>query len=160
MSRPRLALALSGLLLAGLVAVIATVTAQDPPVAELVRRCKAAQPAWNGYQEDIKEIGARPVAQWHGAPIFAVVKPGAVEIIFQLTPPWDAWEAAVPVLLRDPEGRVMRDTGDHRDGALRVYQFDRSAMVDEPAPPWLEIQFPHTRRKLFLTDGHWSAETP
>lgn len=129
-------------------------------MAELVRRCKASQPAWNGYQEDIKEIGARAVARWHGAPVSAKVMPDAVEITFRLEAPWDAWEAAVPVLLRDPEGRVMRDTGDRRDGAQRVYQFDRSALSGESAPPWLEIQYPHTRRRLFFTDGHWSAETP
>jgi hypothetical protein len=75
-----------------------------------------------------------------------------------LEPPWDAFEAAIPVMLKDPEGRVMRNDANEIDGANRVYIFTRKESADEPAPPWLEIQYPHTKRRLFLdADGTWNA---
>lgn len=152
----RLGAAVAVLLIAALVAVIAAVNAQDPSPADLVLRCRASQPAWNGYQEDVKEIGARPVARWHGEPVSLTFKPGEVRLTMALSPPWDAWEAALPVLLKDPEGRVVRNDFDEREGALRVYVFKRPETAADPRPPWLEIQFPHTRQRLYLgTDGTW-----
>jgi hypothetical protein len=154
----RIVVLIAALLFLVLVAVVAKVTSTDLSDAELVKRCQASQPAWNGYQEDIKEIGARPVARWHGRPISLSVKPGEVRLTMALEPPWDAFEAAIPVMLKDPEGRVMRNDANEIDGANRVYIFTRKESADEPAPPWLEIQYPHTKRRLFLdADGTWNA---
>lgn len=134
------------------------------PIAQedLFARCAASQPAWNGYQEDIKEIGARPVAQWHGAPLSLEVSAGEVRLIMSLDPPWDAWEAALPLLIRDPEGHVHRDRATTREGAQRVYHFPPIVENSDPLPPWIEIQYPHTKRRLFLdAAGAWHAnETP
>jgi hypothetical protein len=154
----RIVVLIAALLFLVLVAVVAKVTSTDLSDAELVKRCQASQPAWNGYQEDIKEIGARPVSRWHGRPISLSVKPGEVRLTMALEPPWDAFEAAIPVMLKDPEGRVMRNDANEIDGANRVYIFTRKESADEPAPPWLEIQYPHTKRRLFLdADGTWNA---
>lgn len=139
-----------------LIALIATVNAQDPSQAELVKRCRASQPAWNGYQEDIKEIGARPVARWQGTPVSMSVTSSEVRLTMKLAPPWDNWDCALPILIKDPEARVLRNDRDERQGDLRVYLFNLQAMAGEPMPPWLEIQFPHTRQRLFLdADGNW-----
>lgn len=146
------------LLLAALIAVIAAVNGQDPDPAVLLERCRASQPAWNGYQEDIKEIGARHVARWHGQPISVTSRSGEVRLTFALEPPWDTWESALPVLLKDPEGRVARNDADERDGARRIYIFKRLETSVEPIPPWLEIQYPHIKRRLFLdAQGEWHA---
>lgn len=154
----RVVAAAAAVLLAVLVAVLAAVNAQDPSPAELTKRCRTCQPAWNGYQEDIKEIGARPVARWHGKPLSLSVKPGEVRLTMALSPPWDAWEGALPVLLRDPEGRVTRNSADEREGPRRLYIFNRPETADEPAPPWLEIRYPHTKQRLFLDgNGEWHA---
>jgi len=154
----RIAAAIAVLLVAALIAVIAAVNAQDPDPAVLAQRCRASQPAWNGYQEDIKEIGARPVARWHGEPISLICRTGEVRLVFALESPWDAWECALPMLLKDPEGRVTRNDADERDGARRVYVFKRPETSTEPAPPWLEIQYPHVKRRIFLdAKGEWHA---
>ena len=154
----RFAALLAALLFIALVAVVATLTSRDPSGAELAKRCEASQPAWNGYQEDIKEIGARLVARWHGGPLSLTVKPGEVRLTMALKPPWDAYEAAIPLLLKDPEGRVARNDANEMDGANRVYIFTRAEAANEPLPPWLEIQYPHTKRRLFLdADGTWNA---
>lgn len=151
---------LVALFCAALVSVIAAVNAQDPSPVDLALRCRASQPAWNGYQEDIKEIGARPVARWHGEPVSLTFKPGEVRLTMALSSPWDAWEAALPVLLMDPEGRVMRNDSDQREGSLRVYVFNRPETAGDPQPPWLEIQFPHTRRRLYLdAEGEWRGKS-
>ena len=154
----RLAAFLAALLFLALVAVVATLTSRDPSGAELSRRCEASQPAWNGYQEDIKEIGARQVARWHGGPLSLTVKPGEVRLTMALKPPWDVCEAALPILLKDPEGRVARNDADEINGPNRIYIFNRATSAGEPLPPWLEIQYPHTKRRLFLdADGAWNA---
>ncbi len=154
----RIAALLAALLFFALVAVVATVTSTDLSDAELLKRCRASQPAWNGYQEDIKEIGARQVARWHGKPVALNVSPDAVRLSMAVSPPWDAFEAAIPVLLKDPEGRVARDDGDEREGTLRVYRFDRPAAAGEPVPPWIEIQYPHTKQRIFLdSKGAWQS---
>lgn len=156
----RTAVLIAALLFLALVALVATFTSTDLSDAELVKRCQASQPAWNGYQEDIKEIGARPVARWHGRPVTLAAKAGEVRLTMALAPPWDAFEAAIPILLKDPEGRVTRNDADEMDGANRIYIFNRKESADEPAPPWLEIQYPHTKQRLFLdASGEWHAPT-
>lgn len=154
----RVAAAIAVLLLAALIAVIAVVNAQDPDPAVLAERCRASQPAWNGYQEDIKEIGARPVARWHGEPLSLAVAPGEVRLVFKLASPWDAWECALPVLLKDPEGRIARNDSDEREGPQRTYIFKRPEASAEPTPPWMEIQYPHVKQRLYLdAKGEWHA---
>jgi hypothetical protein len=154
----RLVATATAVLLVAVVAVLAAVNAQDPSPGVLAERCRACQPAWNGYQEDIKEIGARPVARWHGQPVSLSYLPGEVRLTMALQPPWDTAEAALPVLLKDPEGRVMRDDVNEISGSYRVYRFLRPASEKEPVPPWLEIQYPHTKQRLFLdVQGDWHA---
>lgn len=154
----RLVATAAAVLLIAVVAVLTTLNAQDPSPRALAERCRTCQPAWNGYQEDIKEIGARPVARWHGQPVSLSYLPGEVRLKMALRPPWDTAEAALPVLLKDPEGRVMRDDANEISGSCRVYRFLRPASEKEPAPPWLEIQYPHTKQRLFLdAHGEWYA---
>ena len=132
----------------------------DP--AELARRCAENYPAWNGYQEDVKEIGARPVAQWHGHPSrLSFSAAGVVHLVFVLEPPWNAWSAALPVLLKTPEGQVFRNEGFVRDGTTCRYTFLLPSGSGTPRPPWLEIQYPHTKRRLYLdAQGVWNGEKP
>lgn len=155
----RVAAAVCAALFALLVGVLAFLNARELPPEELVRRCNACHPAWNGYQEDIKVIGARPVARWRGTPVALEVAPDAIRLTMALDPPWDAWDAALPLLVRDPEGQVHRNTGAERAGPLRIYQFPAPPDAALSPPPWLEIQYPHTKRRIHLSPaGTWRAE--
>lgn len=144
-----------------LVAVFAIINAQDLSPAELARRCDACAPAWTGYQEDIKAIGARPVAEWRGEPVSAQFTGGEARVTMALAPPWDSREAALPLLLKDPEGQIHRHATTEGAGAHRIYIFRDIASPGANAPPWLELQYPHTRRRLYLdASGHWNADQP
>ena len=141
-----------------LVGVFTVLNMRELPPEELTRRCDASNPAWNGYQEDIKEIGARPVARWHGEPVALEVLPDQVRLTLLLAPPWDTWDAALPLLVQDPEGQVHRNTRTERDGARRVYIFPPVASAPLSPPPWVEIQYPHTKRRIHLdVEGKWRA---
>lgn len=154
----RTAAAAGAVLFVALVAVFTIINAQEPPPAELAGRCDASQPAWNGYQEDIKEIGARQVAAWHGEPVSLDVQPDEIRVAMALSPPWDESLAALPLLLKDPEGLVHRNAEAVRDGALRVYVFRGVSGLDIAPPPWLDLQYPHTKRRIYLDpEGHWRA---
>jgi hypothetical protein len=98
----------------------------------LAERCRASQPAWNGYQEDIKEIGARPVARWHGQPVSLTCRPGEVRLVFSLEAPWDAWECALPVLLKIPRGVWRGMTPTSATAPRRTYIFKRPENSAEP----------------------------
>lgn len=142
-----------------LLAVIFTLqNRQDIDSEELARRCATSRPAWNGYQEDIKEIGARPVAAWHGRPASARVSHPAIWVSFELTPPWSMWRAALPILLKTPEGAVLQSVRSERDGPIRRYYFELPPDAGITTPPWLEVQYPHTRMRILLSeDGRWEA---
>ena len=154
----------SALILAGLffLLLIAVFTLRNSSVlapAELARRCAESRPAWNGYQEDIKEIGARPVARWHGWPSRLTLSGATVRLVFELEPPWDNWNAALPVLLKTPDGQTFRNEGFVRDGTTCIYTFQLLADSDVSRPPWLEIQYPHIKQRLYLNaEGAWHGE--
>ncbi len=125
---------------------------------ELVRRCEASQPAWNGYQEDIKEIGAGPVAQWQGQPVSLRIRETTVYLTVVLEGPWAQWEAAIPLLMKTPEGRAFRNARYHHGPGGCVYEFDALTTDAVTLPPWLDIQYPHTRKRLHLDgEGKWQA---
>ncbi len=140
-----------------LVAVIATTTQQEISPDALLQRCEVSQPAWNGYQEDIKEIGAGPVAQWHGYPTDLRVSGNTVHLTFHLEAPWRDWEAALPILIENPEGHVIQTERNERQGEARVYVATLPPEDSVTSPPWLEIQYPHTRERIFLDEtGAWT----
>ena len=134
---------------------------QSLPPGELLRRCGASQPAWNGYQEDIKEIGAGPVAQWQGQLISLRISGKTVYLTVALEGPWSEWDAAIPLLLKTPEGQVFRSVRYQHQAEGCVYEFDALGTDSPTLPPWLDIQYPHTRKRLHLDGGgHWqSADT-
>lgn len=157
----RYTLAAGAVIFVVLVAIFTVINAQELSPAELARRCEACHPAWTGYQEDIKAIGARPVAEWRGEPVSVHVTGGDARVTLALAPPWDAREAALPLLLQDPEGRVHRQATTERVGTHRVYIFRDIASPNSSTPPWVELQYPHTRRRLYLDPaGNWQAEGP
>lgn len=129
-----------------------------PSPEELVRRCAASQPAWNGYQEDIKEIGAGPVARWQGRPLALSVVGKTIRLTMALESPWADWEAALPLLLKTPEGQVFRNAGYEHQPEGCVYLFETTTDHTTILPPWVDIQYPHTRKRLHLDGvGHWRA---
>jgi hypothetical protein len=157
----RAAAILFGVLIVLLAVTAALMGNQTIPPAELLRRCQASVPAWNGYQEDIKEIGANPVAQWRGTPSLLRISAGRAHLHMALEAPWDGWEASLPLLLKTPEGHVQRNSSAVSEGGIRVYQFQLSTDGDYDTPPWVDIQYPHTKRRLHLNaEGRWQADDP
>ncbi len=150
-------------LLAGFIGLLFVVVAylaggQTLSPEELLRRCAASQPAWNGYQEDIKEIGAGPVAQWQGRPVSLRVAGKTVYLTVALEAPWAEWEAALPLLMKTPEGQVYRQVRYRHEAGECVYEFDALSTDVSTLPPWLDIQYPHTRKRLYLDGaGRWHA---
>lgn len=138
----RYGIALACVLFLTLVFVFAQMNQRELAPEELARRCAASHPAWNGYQEDIKEIGAGPVAQWHGAPIQVSMAGGIARLGLALQTPWSEWDAALPLLVKTPEGLVFRNTSVERDGTVCTYVFVLSDDPASPLPPWLELQYP------------------
>lgn len=144
------------LLLLLTVAVIALVNAQGVPIPELERRCRDSAPVWNNYQEDIKgQIGAKPVAEWHGSPVWAILEGRELGVAFDLTAPWSEYPCALPILLRDPLGNEYKSVQTDLSDGLRVYRFTlaEGAIV---GLPWVEIHYPHQQRRLALDEtGRW-----
>ena len=67
-------------------------------------------------------------------------------------------QAALPLLLKDPEGHVYRNTDSARDDAGRVYHFPPIPGTDLSFPPWVELQYPHVKRRIHLdAQGRWRA---
>ena len=154
----RITLVLVGMLLLVAVVWVAAMSGSEIPPDELAQRCVASDPAWNGYQEDIKEIGARPVAQWHGAPIALRIDGVEVHVDMALESPWNRGPAALPILLKTPEGHVFRDSRWHREGEVCTYAFAVFPDTDTPMPPWLDIQYPHTKKRIHLDfQGQWQV---
>jgi hypothetical protein len=126
----------------------------DP--ADLPRRCAESRPTWQSYQEDIKgQIGAAAAAEWRGAPIRFKLDQGAAYLTMRLEGPWTEFPCGIPVLLRDPQGNTVQDSGISTPGAERTYTFPLKA---GDTPPWVEIHYPHQERRLALgPDGAWEA---
>jgi len=153
----RAGFAAATLAFAGLVALVAYVKAQGIPPAELARRCAACRPTWQSYEEEIKTIGAAPVAAWQGEPVHLERTRGAVRLRFRLSGPWIDYEAALPVLLRDPLGSVYCSAVAEGSGAERTYVFELSKASATVALPWIEVRYPHTETRLPLdAAGNWA----
>jgi len=139
-------------------AVVARMGAHKADPAELATRCAESHPAWVSYQEDIKgQVGAEPVARWQGRLAEVRQEAGSIIVTFQLEQPWADYEAAVPVLLRDPMGRDYRQDSAERENSLRRYVFHLDAETGTSTLPWIEIHFPHTERRIALgSAGRWT----
>ncbi len=146
--------------LSGGLALVARMGAHKADPVELVKRCDESHPAWVSYQEDIKgQVGARPVALWRGRLAEVRQEAGFVTVTFQLEQPWADYEAAVPVLLRDPMGHDYRQDKVEREESLRRYVFHLNAESGTSALPWVEIHFPHTERRIALgSAGRWKDQ--
>ena len=140
------------------VAMVARMGAHEADPAELLRRCNESHPAWLSYQEDIKgQVGATPVARWRGRPVEVRQQSGELTVTFLLESPWADYDAAVPVLLRDPLGREHRQDRVEKDGALRRYTFEMPQDSAAMTLPWVEIHYPHTERRIALgAEGRWT----
>jgi hypothetical protein len=130
---------------------------------ELVQLClkSVSECDWLSYQEDIKgSIGAQAVANWDGIPVEVRQEGPEVTVIFSLKPPWSDYEAAVPVLLRDPMGRQYPQKTTTREGNRRKYLFCLDTASAASPLPWIEIRYPHSERRIGLDkSGAWQ-DTP
>lgn len=130
-------------------------------IEELGRLTETSQPRWDSYQEDIKgQIGARPVALWEGEPVSARAQDGVATVTFVVRGPWATYGAAIPLLLRGPEGAIHRHSDVRFENNSVIYIF---GSVEEPAlaqtVPWVLIKYPHNEKRLPLSPaGTWQAE--
>lgn len=132
------------------------IPAKSVSPAEVADRCRASQPEWRTYDEDVKaQIGATPVAAWSGVPLSVQASPGAYVLTFELSGVWLAYDADLPVLVRDPFGQVLRKATVTRSGPQVTYTYavDNAGAI----APWLEIRYPRQERRVQLdAQGHWA----
>jgi len=128
----------------------ALVSCSRPVPPEEVRiRAEQSNPSWQNYPEDIKaQLGAGPAAQWQGEPIRAIRRNATVHVVFHVTGPWATYDAAMPVLLRDPYGNIYRNTTFHREEGETVYVFDLKEEAATGPLAWVEVKYPHHVRRL------------
>ncbi len=132
----------------------AWVNAQGLAPEELARRCAACQPIWSSYQEDVKAIHAPTVAKWQGEPEALLLTPGTLEARFRMDGFWASTVTGIPLLLRTPEGDVIRSDNPAPVDGLQRYTFTipKSATVY----PWIELHYPHVERRFPLDEsGQW-----
>lgn len=130
----------------------------DP--GDLHRRTALSNPEWANYQEDIKaQIGAAPVAQWHGRPI-AVRRDGVIiNVTFRLEGPWAERSIVIPVLIRDPFGNERRHQGYDLRLPEVVYTFQLDQDAAQAPVPWIIVKYPHHEDRLTLDRyGEWRAD--
>ncbi len=156
-----LALIVGGAFVYGLLTSGATRPASE---AELAGRVRAARPNWSNYTEDLKAyLGATPVAQWTGEPVEASVDGNRVSVTFRLAPPWSGYAFGMPLLLRDPMGRIHANRDFQRQNGAGAYTFVLDNLDPATPLPWVEIRFPSDRQKRLVFDAHgtWTpAATP
>jgi hypothetical protein len=145
--------------LAALTAFFAFQNARQPTDDELARRIASCAFTWQNYQEDIKTISSALAAQWRGAPNLVVRDRAQVHVTFLIEGPWADRNVAIPVLLREERGGVYQSGAAECDSGSAVYTFELSGW-DATAPlPWIELQYPHGRRRIVLSpSGRWRAE--
>ena len=81
-----------------------------------------------------------------------------VHLDIALDDPWNRGPAALPILLKTPEGHVFRDSQWRRDGELCIYTFAVFSDGNASLPPWVDIQYPHTKKRIHLDlQGQWQA---
>jgi hypothetical protein len=124
---------------------------------ELARRCREFPVTWPDYQENVKAIDARAVAQWHGQLKAVEVAGETLLVTFELKAPWSAWNAFLPVLARTPDGTVYRNASAQHDRQLTQYRFDLGPQAQ--TLPWIELHYPHVERQIYLdAQGKWRSE--
>lgn len=145
------------LLLVLIIVAIARIGVYDVTPEEVAQRCREAKPSWQSYSEDIKgQIGARPVALWRGEMAHVRQENGSLSILFRIEEPWSGWEAAMPVLVRDPMGAVCLGVAEDQVGPERRYRFALAADDDSAPLPWIEVQYPHAQIRITLnSQGEW-----
>ena len=141
-----------------LVLLIAFIRTPELSPEILMDRCATARPEWTSYAEDIKGmIGAGPVAQWRGDLHQAVRAGRELRLNFRLAPPWAEYTAAIPILLRDPQGQVHYPREVKGDNAERTYLY-RLPPESTEALPWIEVHYPGVERRIsFDREGRWRA---
>lgn len=143
-------------LFALITAYVALVPAPEITPDQVRARALAAAPDWFRYDEDIKgQIGAAPVAAWHGAPEWVRIGPGGAEIAFTVTGAWRDYGAPLPILARDPFGKVHLANAGRWEDDLFVYRLPELA---DAGIPWIELRYRrHETRVQIGTDGYGTA---
>ncbi len=131
----------------------------DVSPKELAKRCARSAPAWQNYPEDIKaQIGATPVAQWHGELVSVSRANATIQIAFNVTGAWRHRAMAIPVLLREPHGGIHCSKQIRHLNEQTVYLFELPHEMRQAALTWLEVRFPHgTKRIVLASDGSWQS---
>lgn len=128
-------------------------------IEALKRRVDNSTPSWQSYQEDIKgQIGAMAVAQWVGEPIKAELTGGEVHLTFKLDGKWIEYKTEIPILLKEPMGGTHRNNAARNNGNEVEYIFELPKDVAGAKLPWVEIQYPHTKKRIALNSkGLWHS---
>lgn len=131
-----------------------------PTDAELSKRAALSNPAWQSYTEDIKaQMGAGPSAEWSGTLSQVTCEPDAIRATFRVTGAWATRDAAMPILMREPLGHIIKNRGATHEGGSVTYEFERADAIKSGIPAWLEFRFPHgEHRVVFNGQGAWRAE--
>ncbi len=127
---------------------------------DLAGRVQRARLDWADYGEGIKAaLGATPAALWDGMPTSARLVDGGVEVTFALREPWRDFDFGMPILLRDPEGKVYTPQRYVQSNEGGVYTFGHTGEVTPLSLPWVELRFPPNEesRIVFDTAGRWRA---
>lgn len=143
-------------LLAALTVAACNRASDEPTGDDLARLVRRARPVWANYGEDLKaQLGATPVARWSGGPVEAQLDGNRLQLTFDIGPPWSEYAFGIPVLVRDPLGKVHR----HRGYASGMYEFTLDGFAADAVIPWIEIRFPpyEERRIAFDANGIWRA---
>lgn len=148
-----------GVAVSALFLALAAGCAAPPTDNDLSARAESSQPAWQSYQEDVKsQMGAGPIAEWRGEPVEAIQQALSVRVTFAIHGPWAARAAAVPVMMRDPQGRVYRSTATEKNGDRLTYGFPIEGASSGGTFPWVEVKFPNGSKRLVLDEqGTWQA---
>jgi len=138
-----------------LIAFYAAVNRASVDPVEIAARCATAKPVWQNYQEDVKgQVGASATATWRGRPVRLETEGNTARLTMHVEPPWSDYDAAMPILLRDPLGHTVQNDPTATGRVERVYTFQLPGVA---GAPWVEIHYPHQERRLPLTSGQWQA---
>ena len=142
-----------------LVGLFTFVNMQGFPEEELIRRCEASHPTWNDYQEQIKAIHAPSVAIWEGELVYAVLNED-LELHFRLKGFWAESKAAIPVLVRLPDGREHEMITLREAASSEIRYVYRPEKAFTTTYPWIEIHYPHTQQRInFDSGGEWQKKS-
>ncbi|HPK00105.1 MAG TPA: hypothetical protein PKW60_11510 [Candidatus Hydrogenedentes bacterium] len=155
---PSRRLPVAALAVAGVVVLVMILSAKGPMSSEeLARRVMKCEPSWSNYDEDLKaQIGAAPVAEWKGEPAEARWEAGELRVSFAMLGVWAGRDAAIPVLVKLPNGETHRNEAAAWEDGRLVYQFTTSLQA---TPQWVIVRYPfYGERRLVLSeDGRWES---